>query len=133
MSDPRNLKVLDAAERFASTVHEQFDRIDASRLPGFRSQILRAADSVPANIAEGARGTVAQRQHFYRVARGSADEVGVHLRLARRGEILSTASYWSCENTRVVICKMLTKLIRSLEEQEAYEQHHARTRPRPNP
>ena len=128
MSDPRNLKVLEAAVLFAAAVHRQFDQLDPTRMPGMRSQILRAADSVPANIAEGARGTLGQRQNFYRIARGSADEVGAHLRVARRSDVMSTTSYWHCENKRIVVCKMLTNLIRSLDQEEAYAMHRTRTR-----
>jgi hypothetical protein len=46
---------------------------------------------------------------------------------------MSTTSYWHCENKRVVVCKMLTNLIRSLDEEEAYAMHRTRTRLREKP
>ena len=121
MSDPRNLRVLEAALQFAAAVHEHIDTFDITRAPRVRAQLLRAADSVPANIAEGARGTRVQRQNYFRIARGSADEVGVHLRVARNAGAIAEQRYWSCENKRVVVCKMLTRLLRALDEEEAYD------------
>ena len=45
-------------------------------------QIVAAASSVAANIAEGNRRRGADRLHFFRIAAGSADEVRTHLRVA---------------------------------------------------
>ncbi len=54
-------------------------------LPGpYRSladQVIRAAASVPANLAEGQGRHGRDRQHFYRIAYASAREVDSHLRL----------------------------------------------------
>jgi len=45
-------------------------------------QVKRAASSVPANIAEGARRQGADRLHHYRIAAGSASELRSHLAVA---------------------------------------------------
>ena len=45
-------------------------------------QIEEAASSVAANLAEGNRRQGKDRLHFFRVAAGSADETGTHLRVA---------------------------------------------------
>jgi four helix bundle protein len=45
-------------------------------------QIVRAASSVAANVAEGNRRVGKDRLHFFRIAAGSADEVRAHLRVA---------------------------------------------------
>ena len=45
-------------------------------------QIVRAASSVSANIAEGNRRAGKDRKHFFRIAAGSADETRAHLRSA---------------------------------------------------
>lgn len=119
MADPKNLRVLEAALQFAVAVHEHIDVLDVTRAPRIRAQLLRAVDSVPANIAEGARGSRAQFANHLRIARGSADEVGVHLRIARDAGALSEPQYWRSENKRVIVCKMLTRLLRVLEEEEA--------------
>ena len=46
-------------------------------------QVVRAANSVAANVAEGNRRVGKDRLHFFRIAAGSADEVVAHLRVAR--------------------------------------------------
>ena len=45
-------------------------------------QIVAAASSVAANLAEGNRRCGADRLHFFRIAAGSADETRTHLRVA---------------------------------------------------
>jgi four helix bundle protein len=53
------------------------------------SQLLRAAASVPANIAEGnARGTRRDYANFVSIARGSVAEVETFLQLAVRCDLL---------------------------------------------
>ena len=47
-------------------------------------QIIRSASSVPANLAEGAGRTGRDRKHHWRIAYGSALEVGSHLELLLR-------------------------------------------------
>ena len=44
-------------------------------------QVIRAASSVPANIAEGAGRSGRDRLHHWRIAYGSAKEVDTHLQL----------------------------------------------------
>ncbi|WP_396224206.1 four helix bundle protein [Gemmatimonas sp.] len=131
MNDPRNLRVLEAALHFADAVHEHIDRLDFTRAPRIRAQLLRAVDSVPANIAEGARGSRAQFANYLRIARGSADEVGVHLRVARHAGAIAESEYWRCENKRVLVCKMLTRFLRTLDEEEAYAHHREHIRRSP--
>jgi len=50
-------------------------------LKSLADQVIRAASSVPANIAEGAGRSGRDRLHHYRIAYGSAKEVDTHLRL----------------------------------------------------
>jgi four helix bundle protein len=119
MADPKNLRVLEAALQFAVAVHEHIDVLDVTRAPRIRAQLLRAVDSVPANIAEGARGSRAQFAKHLRIARGSADEVAVHLRIARDAGAFEDREYWRCENKRVIVCKMLTRMLYALDEEEA--------------
>jgi len=50
-------------------------------LKSIADQVIRAASSVPANLAEGAGRSGRDRLHHYRIAYGSAKEVDTHLRL----------------------------------------------------
>jgi len=44
-------------------------------------QVIRAASSVPANLAEGHGRTGRDRLHFWRIAYATAQEIDSHLRL----------------------------------------------------
>jgi four helix bundle protein len=46
-------------------------------------QILASASSISANLAEGSRRKGQDRLHLYRIAAGSAEETGAHLRVAK--------------------------------------------------
>ena len=50
-------------------------------LRSIAEQAIRAAASVPANIAEGAGRSGRDRYHHWRIAYGSANELEVHLQL----------------------------------------------------
>jgi four helix bundle protein len=120
MTNATQLRVLDAALHMVEEVHRETLLMPVERVPGLRAQLLRAVDAVPANIAEGARSSRAQFANFLRIARGSADEVAIHLQVARRAGAMPDVSYWKCENSRVVVCKMLSRLIRTLDEHVAH-------------
>ncbi|MDD9941534.1 MAG: four helix bundle protein [Myxococcales bacterium] len=47
------------------------------------NQIVDAASSIAANLAEGNRRTGKDRLHLFRIAAGSADETRVHLLVAK--------------------------------------------------
>ena len=55
-----------------------------TRMKSLADQVIRAASSVPANLAEGAGRKGRDRAHFWRIAYGSALEVGSHLELLMR-------------------------------------------------
>ncbi len=62
-------------------------RVPLARLrrldPDLHRQIRRAASSVALNLSEGAERAGKNRQHLFRVARGSAREVETALRVAQ--------------------------------------------------
>ena len=55
-------------------------RVSAPLKP-LADQVIRAASSVPANLAEGAGRSGRDRSYHYRIAYGSAKEVDSHLQL----------------------------------------------------
>jgi four helix bundle protein len=50
-------------------------------LKSIADQLIRSANSVPANLAEGHGRTGRDRKHYWRIAYASAKEVDSHLRL----------------------------------------------------
>jgi len=89
-SNFEQLKVYQLAERLADEVWavvlkwEYFPRDTVGR------QLVRAADSIGANIAEGVgRGSYQDNRRFVRVARGSLNETKHWLRRAHRRDLIN--------------------------------------------
>jgi four helix bundle protein len=83
--------------------------------PGFRSQLLRAVDSIAANIAEGAgQQSPAQFARFLDMAMSSAHEVDNHLELAAAIEIMELDVVRRLQELLWEIKRMLTGLLRAV-------------------
>lgn len=105
----RNLDVLDAAEQFSADVTRLSDR---TRRLLHRQQLLKAAQSVSANIGEGlGRETIADRNSRLVIARAEAEEAIKHLRSNHRGKRITQADYWPLHNRAVTIVKMLNSFM----------------------
>ena len=86
------------------------------KVPGLRSQAVRAATSVGANLAEGcSRPTRIEFLHFVEIAFGSLNELDAHLLLGRDAGILTTDRHAALQNTLVLTRRMLGSLIRTLQ------------------
>jgi four helix bundle protein len=59
-------------------------------LKSIADQVIRSANSVPANIAEGHGRTGRDRMHHWRIAYASAKEVESHLRLLAHARAVNT-------------------------------------------
>jgi four helix bundle protein len=78
-------------------------------------QLVRAADSAPANVAEGTgRGTVKDKQHFVRVARGSVYETKNWLRRAYRRSLLTDEQVGALKPHVDALAPMLNAYLRSI-------------------
>ena len=76
---------------------------------GLRSQLRRAAVSIPANIAEGyGKRSSADKARFYNIAQGSLNECLYYLRLAKD---LGYSETDSLKNQLNEIAKMLNRYI----------------------
>jgi four helix bundle protein len=103
-----NLQVYKLGEKLADevwtvvTCWEQFAKTTVGR------QIVRAADSVGANIAEGSgRGSFQDNRRFVRMARGSLNETKHWLRRAYRRHLLITEDV---KRIRPIIDELAPKL-----------------------
>ena len=85
-----SLRVYQLAEELADRVWWLVLRWDRFAMDTVGKQIVRAADSIGANIAEGAgRGSFQDNRRFVRIARGSHHELRHWLRRADRRRLLS--------------------------------------------
>lgn len=104
-------KAMDLAER-AYRLAKLMPKSEEYRLT---SQLLRAATSIPANIAEGhARGTRKTYAHHVSIARGSAAEVETLLLLAKRTGLLAEPEVDDALAATAEVGRMLNVLHRRL-------------------
>jgi four helix bundle protein len=112
----RRLKVWHKALALSVACHNAtFRRRPGRSAPGFRSQLLRAVDSIVDNIAEGA-GQQSQRQfaHFLEHAIPSAHEVDSQLERGRALKILDTDEARARLEQVWELKRMLTALHRAM-------------------
>jgi four helix bundle protein len=76
----KGLAVYDLAVEAAGLAIKLATKVPAPLKP-VADQLIRAASSVPANLAEGHSRSGRGRAHLWRIAYGSAKEVDSHLRL----------------------------------------------------
>ena len=116
MSDYKKLEVWRKAHALALNAHRAAIRIRGSEYAPFRSQIIRAAMSIPANIVEGReQKTDAAFARFLRIALASTSELDYHLTAARDIGALPKSEYLSLSSQIVEVRMMLHGLIRRLE------------------
>jgi four helix bundle protein len=115
MSDFKKLKVWRKGHALALNVRRVAVGIRGSDNAALRTQMLRAAMSVPTNIVEGA-GQVSQREfaRFIRFALNSASELEYHLIIARDATAITLSDFESLSAQTVEVEKMLHGLLQSV-------------------
>ena len=118
MSDFRKLKVWRKAFSLALTTHQLAQDVRGAAYLSLRSQLIRAAMSIPANIAEG-REQKTERgfANFLRHAFASAAELENHYLIARGIEVIPQLACDSAIRQTVEVKKMLHGLINKLERE----------------
>jgi four helix bundle protein len=120
MSDFQKLIVWQKAQAMALDVLAASKGIRGQDAASFRSQLVRAAFSVPANIAEG-RSQDSERQfaRFLKIALNSSTEVEYHLLTCRDIGELSHESATSLIHQAMEVRKMLYGLLSRIKESGA--------------
>lgn len=115
-SEPfENLKVYQAAERLADLVWEIVVKWEMFAKDTVGKQLVRAADSVGANIAEGAgRKTYADNKRFVAIARGSLSETRHFLRRAHKRQLLSKKETKTLQEILSTLPRSLNAYLRSI-------------------
>ena len=115
----RDLIVWQKSMEFAAEAYRLSKFLPRAEEYRLTSQLLRAATSVAANIAEGhGRGTRKDYAKFIRIARGSLSETETLLLLAMKVELLQSEQTARAISLAQEVGKMLTSLVARLQEDD---------------
>ncbi len=115
MQDFHRLAVWQKAHALALNVHRLTAKIPRHGNSGFVSQIRRAAQSIPANIAEGAgRGSDGDFAKFIQISIASSSELESHLEFAAGAELVAAEEFNARQSELVEVRRMLIGLQKKL-------------------
>ena len=115
MSDFKKLRVWRKAHSLALNVHRVASSIRGAQNVSMRSQMVRAAMSISANIVEGReQQSESEFARFIGYSLGSSSELENHLIAARDVKAISSNEYKSTIDQLIDVRKMLHGLRRSL-------------------
>jgi four helix bundle protein len=101
----------------ADAIYDATESFPKDETFGLRSQVRRAAVSVPSNIAEGqSRNTVGEFRHFLGNARGSLSEVETQLELAKRRRYLQSDNFEKLLAACDRVARLLAGLVQTLDK-----------------
>jgi four helix bundle protein len=116
MSDFRKLDVWRVSHALVLNVHSAVKKIRGPDYTSLRSQMLRAAMSVPANLVEGA-GQKSGREfgRYIRISLNSCNELEYHLLVAGDFEVLQPDVVTTLVSETIQVRKMLYGLQRTVD------------------
>jgi four helix bundle protein len=110
-----NLRVYQLAEQLADQVWDIVEKWPVLGRDTIGKQMIRAADSIGANIAEGVgRGSYQDNRRFVRIARGSLYETKHWLRRAYRRKLLTPEQIKHLTTILDNLCPMLNAYLKSI-------------------
>ena len=116
MQDYRNLRVWQKAHQLAVNAYALPAYLQEPKGWALRDQILKAAISIPSNIAEGAgRGSDPDFARFLWYSMGSCNEFEYDLLLGRDVELIPSAVLTRLGNEVSEVRQVLTRLIQTVE------------------
>ncbi|HKS05983.1 MAG TPA: four helix bundle protein [Gemmatimonadaceae bacterium] len=108
----RQLKAWQLAQEVGELLTTAFAPVAQYRTPGLRTQAIRAAHSISANICEGcSRRSPAEFRRYLEISLGSVLEVENDLMLAARCNVMTQPDYWKLKTKCAVLRRMLAALI----------------------
>jgi four helix bundle protein len=114
-SNFENLQVYQLAEKLADGLWELARDWNSLARDTIGKQMLRAADSIGANIAEGTgRGSYQDNRRFVKMARGSLYETQHWLRRAYRRKLLTAEQTENLKQILDNLCPMLNAYLKSI-------------------
>ena len=123
MQDFKKLRVWHAAVRLSLSVVDALPEQRARRIPGLRSQAIRAGMSVHANLVEGcARATRMELLHFVEISTASLKELEAHMIVARDGRIIAVDLHRDLQSGVILVRRMLLSFQNTLQRRIAEEQ-----------
>jgi four helix bundle protein len=116
MSNFKELLVWQKSIDFVTEIYKSTDCFPKDEMFGLKSQMRRAAVSIPSNIAEGnSRRGNADYIQFLKISRGSCAEVETQLIISRNLKFLNDEVYFKLNQDIIEISRMLNGLIKSLQ------------------
>jgi four helix bundle protein len=113
MADFKTLRVWQRSRRLVSALHAMTKRFPPAELHGLVSQIQRAAQSIPANIAEGnGRLHRGDQARLYQIALASSRELESHLAIASDIGLVTDAELRPLSDSLDEIQAMLVGMLR---------------------
>ncbi len=109
--DYKELIVWQKAMDLVELTYTATKKFPKEEIYGLTSQIRRCVISIPSNIAEGSRRKTAERQHFLRIAFGSASEFETQIEIAKRLNYIDSDEYIKIVELLIEVLKMLNKMI----------------------
>lgn len=117
MADFRKLRVWQAAQALAIDSHRVAGRMCGPRTHALCDQLVRAAMSVPANIAEGSAHTSPREfARFLQYALASASELDGHVQLARDLRFIDEKDFMTLTCRIVNTRRMLHGLLKTVKK-----------------
>jgi four helix bundle protein len=119
MGEFSKLHVWRKAHALALNVYRVAGNIRGAKHGPLRTQMIRAALSIPTNIVEG-RGQKSDKDfcRFLRIALNSSSELEYHLVVARDIQAITSCDFQSLFDQLIEVRKMLSGLIRTLSDSD---------------
>ena len=111
----KKLRLWKAAIDFVVAIYEITKDFPREEEFGMKSQLRRAAVSVPSNIAEGhTRSTRADKKHFLNIAQSSLSEIDAQLEISERLGLIDPEAMGKVETQMRDVYMLLSGLQRSI-------------------